>query len=147
MSAKPVKPRKNHILVLEDDKGRRDVLLTKNKYTLGRDRDCDLRIYSLFVSRHHATLTQKSDPHGCRYYEVCDGDGAGKLSANGILINGEKSYRKKLKHGDKLVFGPQVSATYQYRQIDIFPTMPTNDPFDITLIDPAMVDIDSSSED
>lgn len=142
MSIKTVQPHKNHILILEDDKGRRDILLTKKKYSLGRDRDCDLRIYSLFVSRHHATLIQVTDSNGCSYYEVYDGDDKGKPSVNGILINGQKVNNKKLQDGDKLIFGPQVKATYQYRQIDIFPTMPTNDPFDITLIDPAMIDRD-----
>lgn len=142
MSAKPVQPLKNHILILEDDKGRREIVLKKQKYSLGRGQNCDVRIYSLFVSRHHATLIREFDQNGYSYYQVIDGDGEGKPSANGILINGEKISHKKLQHGDKFVFGPQVTAVYQYRQIDIFPTMPSDDPFDITLIDPAMINSD-----
>jgi len=58
------------------------------------------------------------------------------------LINGSKLASHDLQHGDEIVFGPQAFAIYQYRQRDVFPTMPPDDPFDITLIDPAMMDIE-----
>lgn len=106
---------------------------------MGRGQQCDIIINSPFVSRHHATLIRRIDNDGDSYYEVIDGNGQGKLSANGIIINGKKVNEKKLKHNDKLVFGPQVFAIYQHYQKDIFPSQPSDDPFDITLIDPAMI--------
>jgi pSer/pThr/pTyr-binding forkhead associated (FHA) protein len=138
MAVKPAQPQKDHILTVEDDKGRREILMKKNKYSMGRSQQCDIRIYSLFVSRHHATLIRQFDENGYAYYELVDGDGSGKLSSNGILVNGDKVHRKTLKHGDKMVFGPQVFAIYQHSQKDIFPSIPSDD-FDITLIDPAMI--------
>jgi pSer/pThr/pTyr-binding forkhead associated (FHA) protein len=91
------------------------------------------------VSRHHATLVRrKEEDH--YYYRIIDGDSEGNNSVNGLLINGKKVRFHDLKHRDKVVFGPQVEAVYEYREYDIFPTIPPDDPFDITLIDPAMID-------
>ena len=65
-----------------------------------------------------------------------------KTSVNGLLINGKKVRYHDLKHGDKVIFGPQVEAVYEYREYDIFPTIPPDDPYDITLIDPAMIEVE-----
>lgn len=139
-------PRKDHILLVEDDRGRREIVLHESTYSLGRAQHCDIRLRSQFVSRHHATLIQGQREDGSLYYEIVDGDRDGKVSANGLVINGRKLTTHVLKHGDEVVFGPQVSATYHYRQRDTFPTMPFNDPFDITLIDPAMVEDEDDLE-
>ena len=139
MPVQPAQSHKAHILIVEDDKGRREFLLKKVKYSLGRARECSIRIRSLFVSRHHATLRREYDEDGYIYYQIFDGDGKDKLSSNGILVQGRKVNGYKLRHGDKVVFGPQVFAIYHHCRRDIFPSMPTEDPFDITLIDPAMV--------
>lgn len=140
MVEKSAKPYKEHFLVVEDDKGRREVLLTEPTYSIGRERNSDIVLNSQFVSRRHATLLRMSREDGNSYYRIVDGDSQGKTSANGLVINGRKVFHHDLKNGDKVVFGPQVSAIYQYRQKDIFPTVPPDDPFDITLIDPAMMD-------
>ena len=139
MQRTPVQPHKAHILIVEDDKGKREVLLRKSTYTIGRSQQCDIKINSAFVSRYHATILRKFDDNGYLYYEILDGDGKSKYSANGILINGRKVTNQPLKHGDKVVFGPQVCILYQHCQRDIFPSLPPDDPFDITLIDPAMM--------
>jgi pSer/pThr/pTyr-binding forkhead associated (FHA) protein len=139
MAGKPAQPHKAHILIVEDDKGRREILLKKSVYSVGRSQQCDIVIHSPFVSRHHATLIRHFDDEGHTYYEIFDGNGKGKLSANGILLNGIKLNNRNLRHGDKIIFGPQVFAVYQHCQRDIFPSMPPDDPFDITLIDPAMM--------
>lgn len=139
MTKYPAQPHKAHILIVEDDKGRRELLLRKSKYTIGRSQQCDIRIHSPFVSRYHATLVRQFDNQGYIYYQICDGDGKSNFSANGILVNGKKVAHQELKHGDKVIFGPQVSITYQHCQRDIFPSLPPDDPFDITLIDPAMM--------
>lgn len=139
MSQFPVQPHKAHILIVEDDKGRREMLLRKSKYSIGRGQNSDIRINSPFVSRHHATMLRQFDEQGYTYYEIIDGDGNKNFSANGIIINGRKVNDQPLKNGDKMVFGPQVFMVYQYTQRDIFPSLPVDDPFDITLIDPAMI--------
>jgi pSer/pThr/pTyr-binding forkhead associated (FHA) protein len=139
MSEFPAQPHKAHILIVEDDKGRREILLRKSKYSIGRAQQSDIRINSPFVSRHHATMIRQFDDHGYTYYEILDGDGYKSCSANGILINGRKVNNQQLRNGDKVVFGPQVFIVYQHTQRDIFPSLPLDDPFDITLIDPAMM--------
>lgn len=140
MTAKPVLPQKEHFLIVEDDKGRQEVLLRNPVYSLGRSPTCDIRLRSQFVSRHHATLFRRYRDNGSSYYRIVDGNAEGKVSANGMLVNGRKVPASDLKDGDEVVFGPQVMAVYHYRQRDEFPTAPNNDPFDITLINPAMMD-------
>ncbi|MGY6530408.1 MAG: FHA domain-containing protein [Cyanobacterium sp.] len=137
-------PHTVHILVVEDDKGRREILLKKNKYSIGRGKNCDIVIQSPFVSRHHATIMRIFDEEGLAHYHIIDGNGE-ESSANGIIINGKKVNNTQLKTGDKVVFGPQVFAIYHQSSRDIFPPLPPDDPFDITLIDPAMMGTDFES--
>ena len=142
MSVKPAKHREEHILIVFDGKGQKEVVLSETAYSLGRGQNCDIRIQSQFVSRHHATLIKRSHNDTEEYYRIIDGDLKGKTSVNGLLVNQRKVSFHDLKNGDKVVFGPQVSAVYEHRQYDVFPTLPPDDPFDITLIDPAMIDLD-----
>jgi pSer/pThr/pTyr-binding forkhead associated (FHA) protein len=135
-----VKPQKEHFLMIDDNKGRQEFLLEEDFYSLGRDRTCELRIRSQFVSRHHAVLRKRAGNEQQFYYEIEDGDGTGKRSSNGLLINDIKKQRHSLQDGDKIVFGPQVFAIYRYRQRDKFGTETYDDPYDITLIDPAMAE-------
>ena len=146
MAAKPAKHRQEHVLIVVDGKGQKEIVLTNTTYTLGRGVKCDIRLQSQFVSRHHATLFKRVDKDGEQYYRIIDGNSSGKVSVNGLLVNNQKVLFHDLKDGDKVVFGPQVSAVYQHRQYDIFPTIPPDDPFDITLIDPAMIECDSETD-
>ena len=141
MTAKPVKHREEHILIVTDGKGHREIHLENNTYSIGRGAQCSIMLQSQFVSRHHATLIKREEEDG-NYYRIIDGDSEGKTSVNGLLINGKKVRFHDLKHGDKVIFGPQVEAAYEYREYDVFPTIPPDDPYDITLIDPAMIDIE-----
>jgi pSer/pThr/pTyr-binding forkhead associated (FHA) protein len=142
MAAKVAKHRQEHVLIVMDGKGQKEIVLKNATYTLGRGQNCDILLQSQFVSRHHATLFKRTDKEGEQYYRIVDGDSSGKVSVNGLLINNRKVLFHDLKDGDKVVFGPQVSAVYEHRQYDIFPTLPPDDPFDITLIDPAMIESD-----
>ena len=138
MTAKPVKHREEHVLIVTDGKGHREILLQKNMYSVGRSKECSILLQSQFVSRHHATLIKReSEDNYC--YRIIDGNSEGKTSVNGLLINGKKVRFHDLKNGDRVVFGPQVEAVYEYREYDIFPTIPPDDPYDITLIDPGML--------
>jgi pSer/pThr/pTyr-binding forkhead associated (FHA) protein len=125
----------DHLLILEDDKGRRGFVLKEPRYTVGRDPKCDLRLISQFVSRFHAILYRIEQEDGSITYNIVDGDLDGKPSSNGLLINGRKRSQHDLQHEDKIVFGPQVRATYYLLEAGIIMTEPP-DEFDITLIFP-----------
>ncbi|KGF71930.1 phosphopeptide-binding protein [Neosynechococcus sphagnicola sy1] len=128
----------NHLLIIEDDKGRREFILDSPTYSIGRDAKCDIRLVSQFVSRRHATLVQLPQEDGSYYYRIVDGSLDGKPSANGLLVNGRKMQVYDLKNEDEVVFGPQVRAIYYLLRRDAVFTIPP-DEFDITLISPNMV--------
>lgn len=133
-------PLQNHLLIIEDGKGRRKFILGKSRYSIGRDRKCDIRLASLFVGRHHANLVQRLHEDGSYHYRIVDGDFEGKPSVNGILINGHKLQGHDLKNEDVIVFGPSVRMIYFVLENDSFAPDTLDLPeFDITLIDPKMV--------
>lgn len=133
-------PQQTHLLIIEDDKGRRGFILDGPKYSIGRDPNCDIRLVSQFVSRRHATLVKKTNEDGTYYYRIVDGNLKGQKSSNGLLINSRKRYKHNLQDQDEVVFGPKVSATYRLLKRDAMPTIPPEpDEFDITLISPNMV--------
>jgi len=101
-----------HVLIVEDDKGRRVFTLEDPLYSIGRTSDVDIRLFSQFVSRRHATLVRREREDGSVYYRIVDGDLKGKLSAKGLAINGQKLQSHDLEDMDKILFGSQVSATY-----------------------------------
>jgi pSer/pThr/pTyr-binding forkhead associated (FHA) protein len=106
----------SHILILIDDQGQREFVLTEPLYSIGRNLQCDIRLVSQFVSRYHATLVQVPNEDESFSYTIVDGDGKGKPSANGLLINGRKLQACKLVHEDSIIFGPTVSAVYYQRR-------------------------------
>lgn len=128
----------NHLLILEDDKGRKEITLDSPQYSIGRDPNCNIKLSSQFVSRQHATLVRRDRGDGSYYYRIVDGDIKGKPSANGLLINGRKLQAHDLQDEDEIVFGPQVRAIYYVLKREVIPTGPP-DEFDITLISPGMI--------
>jgi pSer/pThr/pTyr-binding forkhead associated (FHA) protein len=133
-------PHQNHLLIIEDNKGRREFTLDSSVYSVGRDPKCDIRLVSQFVSRRHATLVRLPHEDGSYYYRIVDGNLKGKPSANGLLINGRKLQAHDLKDEDKIVFGPQVHAIYYLLRRDSVSTVPPDEEhLDITLISPGMV--------
>lgn len=146
MTAKPAKHREDHVLIITDGKGQKEIILREESYSLGRSQQCSILLQSQFVSRHHATLIKRVREDGECYYRIVDGDSEGKTSVNGLLVNGRKVRFHDLQAGDKVIFGPQVYAIYEHRRYDVFPTIPPDDPFDITLIDPAMIEFDDDQD-
>jgi pSer/pThr/pTyr-binding forkhead associated (FHA) protein len=137
----PSEPSQKHLLIIEDDRGSRQLVLEDPVYSIGRDRDCDIRLASLFVSRRHATLVKVSNGNGYFSYRIVDGDLDGQRSANGLLVNGQRLRSRDLQNEDKVVFGPQVQFTYFHLQRDTAPTEPTDGIFeDVTLINPRTAD-------
>jgi pSer/pThr/pTyr-binding forkhead associated (FHA) protein len=102
-----------HTLVITDECGTRKLILRASQYTLGRDRDNDIRLHSEFVSRHHAILVKIQKPDGEIGYCIMDGDRTGKPSKNGITIdNRHKVSIHDLDSGDIVTFAPQVHFLY-----------------------------------
>jgi len=101
-----------HVLIVQDDRGRHRFVLEGELYSIGRDHDCDIRLFSQFVSRHHATLMRIQDDDGHDAYRIIDGNLKGKLSSNGLLINGQKHQSYELQNEEEIVFGPYVKAVY-----------------------------------
>ena len=133
-------PHEVHLLIVEDDKGQRECPLGGEVYTIGRDPTCDIRLFSLFVSRQHATLVRRRREDGNYDYQIINGNLQGQLSANGIVVNGHKLQAYDLKHEDKVVFGPGVSVQYHRFKRNDRKSGQLDPDFDITLIDPGMVD-------
>lgn len=100
------------ILIVEDDKGKREITLENVVYSIGRGAHSDIRICSHFVSRYHATLVRENLEDGSYYYRIIDGDSLGKKSNNGLLVNGKKIQAHNLEHEDKIVLSSGVKATY-----------------------------------
>ncbi|HEY9883068.1 MAG TPA: FHA domain-containing protein [Thermosynechococcaceae cyanobacterium] len=134
----------SHLLIVEDDNGRRSIALDDSEYSIGRDPTCDICLDSLFVSRRHATLLRLPNGDGTVSYRIVDGDLEGRPSSNGFLINGYRLRTHNLQNEDEVVFGPQVRVIYYLCQRDSVVTMPV-DEFDITLISPGMMDDDGGS--
>lgn len=129
----PSEPHQNHLLIVEDDKGECEYVLSESTYSIGRDAACDIRLVSQFVSRRHATLMLQTSEGGIQYYRIVDSS-----SSNGLLINGRKLKAHNLQNKDVIVFGPKVRAIYYSLRRDAFTTIPP-DEFDITLISPNMI--------
>lgn len=122
-----------HVLIIQDDRGLREIILDHSSYTIGRDPSCEVLLASQFVSRRHATLVKLFNQDGTFYYRIMDGTPAGKPSANGLRINGHKLPAHDLQPDDHVVFGPNVSAHYVLLKQDVIPTAPLSE-FDLALI-------------
>lgn len=106
-------PQGQPILVIEDDWGRREIILERDAYCLGRDPNCDICLHSQFVSRHHAVLTRLPATDTQSHYQLVDGSPEGKASTNGLIVNGQKCRSAQLGGEDVIVFGPKVRAIYR----------------------------------
>ncbi|MBD2090079.1 FHA domain-containing protein [Microcoleus sp. FACHB-1515] len=113
-----------HLLIIEDDKGKTEFVLTEPVYRIGRDPDSDIRLVSQFVSKQHATLVWRSNSDGGGNYQIVDGNLNGEASTNGVMINGVKYKRRDLQHEDEIIFGPCVKAVYLVLAREAFPTAP-----------------------
>ncbi|HEY9607141.1 MAG TPA: AAA-like domain-containing protein, partial [Allocoleopsis sp.] len=112
------------LLIIKDQKGRREFTLDKDEYSIGRDTNSDICIFSEFVSRRHATLIRQQHEDGSPYYQLMDGNGQGKRSSNGVWINRKKIESHNLQDEDEILFGLDVGATYyMIRKSTIHPSM------------------------
>jgi len=102
-----------HLLILEDLDGFRLVPLEESSYFLGRDATNSIVVRAQGISRQHALFLRvtSADPNSYGFMLI-DGNLQGEPSTNGTSINGEKCVSAKLNHGDKIVFGRQMTAKY-----------------------------------
>lgn len=137
-----VETNESHLLIIEDDQGRKEFTLENPVYSIGRDRECNIRLVSQFVSRRHATLVRlpKEQNSQSFYYRIVDGDAKGKLSSNGLMINGRKIPSQDLKNEDEIIFGPQVRAIYYLLRNSQRSGQTDASEYDITLINPGMTE-------
>lgn len=102
-----------HILIIEESKVRKRIILEESQYSLGRKGSNTITLNSPQVSRKHATLLRKTKSQPNQYsYWILDGDLEGNKSNNGIYVNGEKCLVHELQDGDLINFGCEVNASY-----------------------------------
>lgn len=102
-----------HLLIIEDDQGKRAVNLNADSGSIGRDIRNSIVLYSKEVSRQHAILLRVTKPGTEDYgFRIIDGNLQGKASTNGLFINGRRRNSHNLQHGDEVVFGANVKARY-----------------------------------
>ncbi|MEO1392302.1 MAG: ATP-binding protein [Cyanobacteria bacterium J06634_5] len=102
-----------HLLLIEDDSGRRTVELHTASSSIGRDPRNSIVINSREVSRQHAILLRLSHPDEADHqFRIIDGNFQGMPSKNGLFINGRQRTSHNLCHGDAIMFGARVDARY-----------------------------------
>lgn len=102
-----------HLLIIEDDQGKRAVNLQADSGSIGRDASNSIVLHSQEVSRQHAILLRVTRPGEADYgFRIIDGNLQGKPSTNGLFINGRRCSSHNLRHGDEVVFGAKVKVRY-----------------------------------
>lgn len=103
-----------HVLMLEEEEGVRCILLESPTYSLGRDKKNSIVLpASKAVSRFHAMLLRIPGANSSGYsYRIVDGDATGKLSTNGVVVNGVRHTSHTLIEGDAIMLG-NVKASYR----------------------------------
>lgn len=102
-----------HILVVEELDTQRFFTLESEVYSIGRHSTSNIKLNSPPVSRHHATLIRDDLGDNEYAYTLIDGDFNGNRSQNGILVNGKKIIRRRLKDGDVILFGgEEIKGVY-----------------------------------
>ncbi len=79
------------------------ILLEREKVTLGRALEADVRINDFRVSRQHAQIVTVTAENGSEKYLLRDLN-----SRNGTLHNGRKILQEFLQNGDKITIGEQI---------------------------------------
>lgn len=105
-----------HVLVVEDRKGRRAINLEASCYSIGRDPVNAIQLDSEDVSRQHAFLVRLPSEAGFKY-QLVDGSVAGKPSRNGTRVRDQLCKMSVLKDGDVIQFGSLAKASYYLRQL------------------------------
>lgn len=109
---KPQQPL-HHLLLIEDQNGKRTVPLAAATCTIGRDESSNIVLASETISRQHAILLRVTSLQAITHkFRIIDGDLQGERSTNGMTVNGQRCYSHNLVHGDVIMFGGNVKARY-----------------------------------
>ena len=84
--------------------GRAPLEVVSQKFTIGRDFDCELPLVSSRISRHHARIDR--DSMGVFIEDLG--------SSNGTFFDGERITRKAIEHGDEFTIGDYL-LRFEYR--------------------------------
>lgn len=105
---------RKQLLIVEDERSRRAIILDGSFYLIGRSLDCDIVLHSLIVSRYHAHLLAVEDPKSDTpvYWIIDGGSSESERSTNGLTINGTRKESHELKHGDTIIFGGGARAEF-----------------------------------
>lgn len=105
-----------HLLVIEDNQGKRTISLEAASYSIGRNTTNSIVLHSQLVSRQHAILLRVTEPSP-HLYRLVDGNFQGVRSTNGLRINGKHCFERELSHEDEIIFADDVKAWY-YATVD-----------------------------
>ncbi|MGB7416915.1 MAG: FHA domain-containing protein, partial [Thermosynechococcaceae cyanobacterium] len=115
----------HHVLLIEDQTGKRVITLAAKTCTIGRDEQNTIVLRSNTISHQHAILLRVTAPQAVTHqFRIVDGNLQGKRSTNGIWVNGQRCAAHNLVHGDMITFGNSVMARY----------FATTDPTDIEFL-------------
>lgn len=96
---------------MDDCAGRRAIVLSEQRYTIGRANSSAIRLFDPYASRHHARLFRVGPTDQCPQYLALDGGSASRPSHHGLRLNGKTARSRLLRVGDVLQFGPQAMAS------------------------------------
>lgn len=109
----------HHVLIIQDLKGKRTIHLEAATYSIGRDKSNAIVVEAPDISRQHALLLRLPRQGGEGYhYRLVDGNARGRLSANGIFVNGNRCKTHNLLHGDQILLGSDVKIAYELLTMD-----------------------------
>ncbi len=95
------------VLILRNQDNVAIKALPKRKNTIGRSLDSDILLQQKGISRCHATIYFSNG-----VYWILDGDMEGRVSTNGLLVNGFRISVHQLKSHDVITFCKGVYAFY-----------------------------------
>jgi PAS domain S-box-containing protein len=102
-----------HVLVIEDELGKRVVSLRSETATIGRDSSSSIVLHSSQISRQHAILLRTTTPGNKNHqFRIIDGNLQGNRSTNGFKVNDVACTSHDLLHGDEVLLGGEVKARY-----------------------------------
>lgn len=103
-----------HILIVSDRAGQRQILLNRETFSIGRAPGNDIVLEHPSVSRQHATLLRVPAAGIRRFiFRILDGTPAGQRSKGGIRVNGKPVLACELRGGDRIGFGTEAEARYE----------------------------------
>ncbi|HEY9599713.1 MAG TPA: FHA domain-containing protein [Cyanophyceae cyanobacterium] len=124
-----------HRLIVNDERGCREYILSHSTYSIGKAPRADIRLYtqSPLVAPHHASLMLVIQD-GISMYQIVEEELESSLSQHGLLVNGNRIQTHLLQDGETITFAPGIMATYHYtRRIEPLP-----DFFGCILFDPKL---------